>query len=122
MSTTGKHGSAIVKAIIAVILAAMAGAAFLWMSQEQQARASAQTIYDSLADAVEEQLTVDQIHERLGRLPNDSRTPFKNRLVEEYTYQGPFDSHTVYAYYSVAATKILEAVSIDQKLTEWEQE
>lgn len=117
-----RTGSAITKAILAVLLACIAGAAFLWMSQEQQARAASQELYSTLAAAVDEQLTIDEVHERLGREPSKSRNPFRKRLVEEYTYRGPFESHTVYAYYSIAATKILEAASIDQTLDNWETE
>ena len=64
-----RTASMMVKAVIAVVLAAIAGAAFLWMSQEQQARTMSQEIYQSLADAVDDHLTVDEVHERLGRNP-----------------------------------------------------
>ena len=114
--------SGIVKVIVIVALAALVGAAFLFMTQEQSARNGTQEIYDSLSRAVDDHLTNEEVHKRLGRGPNQTRTPSKHRLVEEYTLKGPFESHTVYAYYTVAATKILEAASLDQKLESWETE
>ena len=120
MSRKIKSGSAIPKVIVAVVLAALVGAAFLWMSQEQEARAATQEIYDSLEAALDESLTMEDVHQRLGREPNVTREPFKKRIVEEYTYKGPLQEHTVYAYYSVAATKLLVAVTINQKSEKWE--
>ena len=120
MSRKIKSGSAIPKVIVAVVLAALVGAAFLWMSQEQEARAATQEIYDSLEAALDESLTMEDVHQRLGREPNVTREPFKKRIVEEYTYKGPLQKHTVYAYYSVAATKLLVAVTINQKSEKWE--
>lgn len=112
----------IVKVVIVVALAALVGAAFLFMTQEQKARAGSQQIYDTLAGALDKSWTIDEVHEHLEREPNQTRTPSKKRLVEEYAFKGPLESHTVYAYYSVAATQILEAVSMGQKLPDWETE
>ena len=115
-----KTGAILGKVIIALVLAALVGAAFLWMSQEQQARQAAQGIYDALEAALDDSLTDADVHDRLGRQPNVIREPFRKRLVEEYTFKGPFQEHTVYAYYSVAAAKILEAVTINQISETWE--
>jgi len=119
-----KQRRGIVKVVIIVILAALVGAAYLFMTQEQAARTASEQAMSTLGDAIDagEQYEPDKVREVLNREPNESRTPFKNRLVEEYIWKGPFSSHTVYAYYEVAAIKILEAVSVNQKLADWETE
>ena len=117
-----RHG--IVKVILIAILAALVGAAYLFMTQEQTARTESEKAMSTLGKAIDdgEQYEPDKVREVLNREPNESRTPFKNRLVEEYTWKGPFSSHTVYAYYTVAAIEILEATSLNQKLEDWETE
>lgn len=119
---TINHRSGIVKVIIIVVLAALVGAAYLFMTQEQTARTASEQGMTTLGDAIDagEQYDPEKVREVLKRDPNESRTPFKNRLVEEYIWKGPISSHTVYAYYSVAAIKILEAVSLNKKLDDWE--
>lgn len=122
MTAFVRRKSGIAKVVVVVVLAALVGAAFLLMTQEQTARSSAQQIYDSLSASLDDQLTANDVHEHVGRNPNKTRTPSKHRMVEEYTFKGPFESHTVYAYYSVAATEFLEATSLGQKLDKWESE
>lgn len=117
-----RSGAVIGRVIVAVILAALVGAAFLLMSQEQQARSAAEDLFNRLSPSLDSNLTIDEVHELTGRGPNATRTPSKHRLVEEYTFKGPIEPHTVYVYYSVAATRIYSAISINQKNEEWESE
>ena len=116
-----RHG--IGKVVVFVALAALMGAAFLFMMQEQKARAACEDVNAKLAELIEagESLTPEEVHEKIGRTPHVSRIPGKHRFVEEYRWAGPLSSHTVYAYYETAATKLLEAVSMNQKMPEWEK-
>ena len=113
--------SGIAKAVIAVVLIALAAAAFLFMTQEQKARDMAETACQKLSDKIDEGLGPDEVHQLLNVEPSNVREPNKNRMIEEFTWRGPFSEHTVYAYYQVAATKLLEATSLNKKLDEWEE-
>ena len=107
-----------------MVLAALVGAAFLFMTQEKSARAASEQAMATLGDVVDssdDPYEPEKVREVLGREPNESRSPSKNRLVEEYVWKGPFSSHTVYVYYSGATIKVLEAVSLNQTLQDWEE-
>jgi hypothetical protein len=92
------------------------------MTSEQRARSASQEAHESLAKVIEEggTLTHEQVHERLGRDPDESRQPARHRLVEEYRWEGGLETHTVYVYYTTAAAKLLTAVSINQQIAEME--
>ena len=113
----------IVKVIVVVILAILVAASFMFMSKEQGARRSAELATNKLVQIIDEekQFGPDQVQQTLGVKPTNTREPNRHRLIEEYTWHGPFSEHTVYAYYGVAATKILEATSMNQKMDDWEQ-
>ena len=110
----------IVKVIVIVVLAVLLGVAFMLMQREQEARAAAQTAMDSVIEVLDNGLTPEEVREKLGRKPHVTREPGKHRFVEEYQWKGPMGQHTVYAYYTTGATKLLEAVSLNQKLEKWE--
>lgn len=112
----------VAKAIVIVILAAIVGASFLLMTQEQKARASASDANQSLQAKITagESLTPEEVHQLIGRQPHVSRKPGKHRMVEEYRWKGPMGQQVVYAYYTTAATQLLEAVSLNQKFDDWE--
>ena len=113
----------IVKVIIVVILAVLVAASFLFMTQEQRARGLAEDTVDQLGQIIDEQkqLGPEEVHQAIGCEPTNVRQPNRKRLIEEYTWKGPFSEHTVYAYYEVAATQILEATSLNKKMDDWER-
>lgn len=115
-----KRRSGIVKVIVIVVLAILVGVAFMLMTQEQEARSAAEKAQSTLFDEIDSGLTPEQVHEKLGREPHETRIPGKNRFVEEYHWKGPMGKHTVYAYYTTGAAKYLEAVSINEKMEDWE--
>lgn len=110
----------IVKVIVIVVLAVLLGVAFMLMTREQEARSAAQTAIDMLTENIDRGLTPEQVHEKLGRKPHETRIPGEHRYVEEFHWKGPMGKHTVYAYYTTGATKLLEAVSMNQTLEKWE--
>lgn len=114
------------KPILMLILIAFVAGAFYLMTQEQAAREYCERINNTLAATINEPsgpgLTPKEVHEKIGVEPNVTRTPGKHKYVEEYTSKGPMDSYVVYAYYKTGATKLLEAVSLNQKLDDWETE
>ena len=111
------------KLLIIVILLALVGASAWIMTQEQAARDACTAAEGILADAIESGpgLTPEEVHEKLGRKPSLERTPGKHRFVEEYRFAGPISTQIIYAYYETAATKLLEAVSVNQKMEQWEK-
>jgi hypothetical protein len=116
-----KHlGSA--KPIVFIVLAILICIAAYIMVQEQNARTASMEAHNTLVDLLDsgETLTPDVVQEKVGRAPVVTRTPGKHKLVEEYTWSGPMSEHRVYAYYKTAATQLLEAVSINQEVPEWE--
>ena len=121
------YRSGIVKVIIVVALAVIVGASSLLMMQEQKARAAAGQVNATLIQAIDDAQeanqatpTSEEVHELIGRIPHLTRQPGRHRYVEEYYWKGPMGEQKLYAYYSSAADKFLEAVSLNQKLTEWE--
>jgi hypothetical protein len=112
----------IAKVIVVVILAILVGAAFLLMTEEQKARSACEQVHETLGDMIDsgDSPTPEEVHEAIGRKPHETRNPGRHRLVEEYHWKGPMSSHTVYAYYTTGATQLLEAVSINHKLEDWE--
>ena len=117
-----KSRAGVGKAVIIVALAIVVGASFLLMTQEQKARAACEEVNRTLGELIEagESPTPEEVHELIKRQPHVTRNPGKHRLVEEYHWQGPFGKQTVYTYYTTAATKLLEAVSMNAPLEEWE--
>ena len=109
---------------IALLVVLIGVVAFGWTLREQElaARDSCQTAYDTLADTLDglDSLTPEQVHEITPREPVTSRVPGEHKLVEEFRWNGPMGSYTLYAYYQTAATQLLEAVSINRRLPEWE--
>lgn len=106
--------------IVIVVLAILVGIAFVTMQREQTARSAADRVLTALQDEVDAGLTPEQVHEKAGRKPDTTRTPGKHRLVEEYRWKGPMNEYVVYAYYTTGATQLLEAVSMNEKLENWE--
>lgn len=121
-STMVRQRSGIAKVIVVVILAALVGAAFMIMTQEQKVRTACEQVHATLSDIIVagDSLTPEQVHKMINRQPHEVRKPGRHRLVEEYRWKGPFSTHTVYAYYTTAATQLLEAVSLNQKMDDWE--
>ena len=122
-----KQRGGIAKVIIVVALAALVSAAFLLMNQEQKARTAAEGANTELIKALDEAQdgntstpTPERVHDLIKRKPHVTRAPGRHRYVEEYYWKGPMGQQTVYAYYSTAAEKFLEAVSLNQKLDDWE--
>lgn len=115
-----KRRTGIVKVIVIVVLAILVGVAFMLMTQEQEARSAAESAHAVLVEEIDSGLTPEEVHEKLGRDPHETRIPGKNRFVEEYYWSGPMSEHTVYAYYSTGAAKYLEAASINEKMDNWE--
>lgn len=113
-----RHG--IAKVIVVVILAILVGVAFVSMQREQKARSAADTVLTALQDNLDAGLTPEQVHEQVGLEPDLTRTPGKHRFVEEYHWKGPMNEYVVYAYYTTGATKLLEAVSMNEKMEKWE--
>ena len=116
----GAQRRGIVKVIVIVILAVLVAIAFVTMQREQEARRAADTVLTTLQDNVDAGLTPEQVHEQTGREPDVTRTPGKHRFVEEYRWKGPMNEYVVYAYYTTGATKLLEAVSMNEKMEKWE--
>lgn len=118
----GRRGNS--RVIIAVVLVCLVGVSVQLMSQEQAARDAASTASELLEAVLDsgESLTPETIHEKLGRTPDLTRKPAPHRYVEEYHWQGPMSSYKVYAYYQTGATKLLEAVSLNQTISERETE
>lgn len=114
--------SAVAKVVVVVVLAVLVGAAFMLMTQEQKARSACEQVQQTLGDMIESgnSPTPAEVHEAIGREPHVTRNPGRHRLVEEYHWKGPMSSHRVYAYYTTGATQLLEAVSINHKLEDWE--
>ena len=110
----------IAKVIVIVVLAILVGIAFVTMQREQKARRAADAVVTTLQDNVDAGLTPEQVHEKAGREPDVTRTPGKHRFVEEYRWKGPMNEYVVYAYYTTGATKLLEAVSMNEKMEKWE--
>lgn len=110
----------IVKVILIVVLVVLAAVAFVLMTREQEAQAGAEAAMETIKEHIDSGLTPEEIREKVGRDPDETRTPGKHRFVEEYHWMGPFSQHKVYAYYTTGATKLLEAVSMNQKLDDWE--
>ena len=110
----------IVKVIVIVVLAVLLGVAFMLMKREQEARSAADTAMETMNEILDAGLTPEEVHEKVGREPHVTREPGKHRFVEEYRWKGPMGQHTIYAYYTTGATKLLEAVSMNQKLDKWE--
>lgn len=112
----------IAKVIVFVVLAILVGVSFTLMTQEEKARSASETVHQTLRDAIEagESPTPEEVHEMVDRTPHEVRNPGKHRLVEEFHWQGPFSEHRVYAYYTTGATKLLEAVSLNQLMEDWE--
>ncbi len=116
---SGKRNG-IAKVILIAVLAVIAGMAFVFMTREQEARSAAETTLATIKDHIDSGLTPEEIHEKVGREPDATRIPGQHRYVEEYHWSGPFSQHKVYTYYTTGATKLLEAVSMNQKLEDWE--
>ena len=114
--------SGVAKVIIIVILLVLVAASYFLMTQEQKARDASMAVHEELVASIEDGLTPEAVHDKVGRKPHESRKPGKNVFVEEYHWKGPMSQHTVYAYYKTAASQFLEAVSINQKLDEWEDD
>ncbi len=112
----------IAKVVVVVVLAALVVLSFVLMSQEQTVRDESIAVQNKLIEAIDagKPITDEEVHELVGRMPHETRQPGKHRLVEEYHWKGPMSSHTVYAYYTTAAAKLLEASSLNQKLDDWE--
>ena len=93
------------------------------MTQEQDTRSSVGNMHRTLGDIIEvgQSLTPEEVHKKIGRKPHVTRIPVKHRLVEDYKWKGPFTAHTVYAYYTTAATKLFEDVSMNQILPDREE-
>jgi|GEM_PF-4220936 len=117
-----KHRNGIVKVIVIVILAVLLGVAFMLMQREQQARTASETAMETMNEILDQEqgITPEEVREKLGRKPHVTREPGKHRFVEEYQWKGPMGQHTIYAYYTTGATKLLEAVSLNKKLDDWE--
>jgi hypothetical protein len=117
----GKKTS-LVKLGAVLAVAAIAGLAILVATKESRARSASQQAHDVLASVIDagDTLTDEQVHGRLGRLPNRKWRPAKHRLVEEYRWSGSSGSHTVYVYYTTGAARLLTAVSLNQMLPDWE--
>lgn len=109
------------KVIVVLVLAALVGVALYLMVQEQGAREYCEGISSKLEAAIDEGLTPEQVHERIGAEPTKMRNLGKYKNVEEYSAQGPMNSYTVYVYYRKAATQFMEAVSANQTLPDWEK-
>ncbi len=111
------------KLILGGVVCVAAVAAILLSIQEQQIRLASEAAHEKLEEVIASggTLTDAEVHQRLGRDPDEVRRPAKHRLVEEYHWSGNFRTYTVYAYYSTAAAKLLTAVSINQAMPDWEQ-
>ena len=111
------------KLIVAFVLCAFLVAALVLARQEQQARAASEGAHQLLDQVIAagETLTDEQVHERLGRSPDEVRRLGAHRLAEEYRWSGNFGSYTVYVYYVSAAAKLMTAVSINQEHPDWKQ-
>jgi hypothetical protein len=109
-------------AVLAVLV--VAGVAILAATKERQARSTSLQAHDMLAAVIdaEETLTDEQVHQRLGRGPDQIARPARHRMVEQYRWSGSYDSHTVYVYYMTGAANLLTAVSLNQTLPDWERE
>ena len=118
----GQAKTGIAKVIVVVILGVLVAASFFLMTQEQNARAACEGVHQRLQDAIESgnSPTPEEVQEMIDRKPHLVRNPGKHRLVEEYHWKGPFSQHKVYAYYTTGATQLLEAVSINVKMQDWE--
>lgn len=122
-----RHRAGVLKVILVVALAVIVGASTLFMVQEQKARSQAEQANASLIRAID-QAQVDnqatptpkEVHELIGRQPNLTRVPARHRYVEEYYWKGPMGEQRLYVYFSTAADKFLEAVSLNHKLDQWE--
>ena len=110
------------KFVGAAVLICLGAAAVVLMIKEQSATASSQQVEQALGAIIDagESLTAEEVHERIGCEPQVTRIPGKHRFVEEYRWNGPMRAHTVYAYYKTGAAKLLEAVSLNQTLPDWE--
>lgn len=112
----------IAKVIVFVVLAILVGVSFMFMTQEEKARDASVKLHNTLTEVIEkgESPTPEEVHALVDRTPHETRNPGKHRLVEEFHWQGPFSEHRVYAYYTTGSTKLLEAVSLNQKMDDWE--
>ena len=124
-----RRGSSAVKVTAAVILAAIVGGAVLLTAQEEKARSAANAATKSLMQAIADAETsnvgtpnIEDVHGLIARKPDVERRTYEHRYVEEYLWKGPFGDYRLYAYYRTGADKFLEAVSLNEKLVEWESD
>ena len=97
--------------------------AWQYRSKEVAARSASQDAFDLLTSRLDlmEGMTPEEVQSAIGLTPVATRTPAKHKLVEEYQWTGPFDNYTLYVYYRTAATQLMEAVSLNKKLPDWEE-
>ena len=110
-----------VKLFVALAVCVFLAVAIVLAREEQRARTASEEAHRLLDQVIAngETLTDQQVHERLGRGPDQVRQLGAHRLAEEYRWSGNFDTYTVHAYYSTAAAKLLTAVSINQEHPDW---
>lgn len=120
MTNLQKRGAA--KSIVSIVLFLLLLVAGFVLVKESGARSHAQNVADTLNAELNNGPTDEEVHEILGLTPTATRTPGHRKYVEEYTVQGMLNTFTVYAYYRTGAAKLLEAVSVNETIPEWEQE
>ena len=109
--------------IVRFVLCAAVVVAVILYNQEQRVRHAAENLHQALGELIVagKPVTDLQVHEHLGREPDESRRLKEHRWVERYDFPGNFSTYTVYAYYTTAATKLLTATSINQEHPDWKQ-
>ena len=97
--------------------------AWQYRSKEVAARSASQDAFDLLTTRLDtmEGMTPEEVQAVIGLSPEATRTPAKHKLVEEYKWAGPFGTYTLYVYYRTAATQLMEAVSLNERLADWEK-
>ena len=114
-----KRGAA--KSIVTVVLFLLLLVAGFILLKEAGAQGHCQSIADTLELELSNGPSDEKVHEILGLTPTKTRTPGPNIYVEEYSKGGPLKNYTTYAYYRTGAVKLLEAVSVNQTIPEWEK-
>lgn len=119
-AATEKRRSPVRTAVLFLLLILAVSALLI----DRRAQSRAQDLHnrlDRMRSVPADQLpTIEVVHEHIGRTPDDAydHNEVANTKVEEYHYNVPWRTNVVYVYYRTMPDVRLDAVSLNQPLTQ----